>query len=198
MVDVGANFGHYTCLASTRGIPVVAIEPLPSNLRVLYQNIRDNRLRDVQVHPVAVGAEPGLLTLFGSGTGASLIEGWAGASRQTVVPVHTLDSILTGGELLGRRLLIKMDVEGAELAVLSGATRTLAAEATWMLEVNYEHHHPSGRNPDFAEIFERFWASGYTATALEGGRKVTREDVSRWLRQDARDFGGHNYGFART
>lgn len=198
LVDVGANYGLYTCLAGRRGLPVIAIEPLPANLRLLYQNIEDNGLRDVQVHPVALGNQSGLVTLFGSGTGASLIEGWAGATQRTVVPVHTLDAILTGAGVLDKRLVVKMDVEGSELGVLAGAERALAANATWMLEVNFEHHHPSGRNPDFAAIFQRFWEAGYTATALEGGRTITPDDVTRWLGNDHRDFGGHNYGFART
>ncbi len=171
-VDVGANYGLYTCVARSTGVPAIAIEPFWANLRLLYRNLADNGWHDTLVYPVALGDAPGLLTLFGSGTGASLIAGWAGAVQQTTVAVHTLDSLLRGADVLGKRLLIKMDVEGAEHMVLSGAAATLAADPapTWMIEINLDEHHPAGRNPNFAAVFEMFWSAGYRALLNELGR----------------------------
>ena len=64
--------------------------------------------------PVALSDAPGVLTLYGaSGPSASLIPNWAGysARTQTMVPVSTLDRVLAG-RFGGRRLFVKMDVEG--------------------------------------------------------------------------------------
>src|SRR5437016_5068696 len=38
-IDIGANIGLYTCLAASLGKHVVAIEPMPSNLKVLCRNL---------------------------------------------------------------------------------------------------------------------------------------------------------------
>jgi FkbM family methyltransferase len=199
-IDIGANVGLYTCLAGHAGKPAIAVEPFPDNQRYLFWNLLDNDFSNVSVYPMALGAQPGLLTLYGSGTAASVISGWAGvAAQRTTVPVVTLDSIVRGSSLLGRRMLIKMDVEGAEKGVLSGAAETLAASPAplWLVEVNLDEHHPSGLNPDFQEVFEIFWSHGYNASSVDAGRPVTKSDVADWVRTGSRSFGGHNYVFRK-
>ena len=197
VVDVGANLGLFSCLAATNGLPVIAIEPLPANLRLLYQNVIDNDLLDVSIFPVALGSIPGIVPLYGSGTGASLIKGWAGAVQETLVAAQTLDSILSGAGVLGRRLLIKMDVEGAEQSVLSGAELAVAADPApvWMIEINFSEHHPAGRNPDFEAIFNIFWNAGYSCSSIDASVEITPDDIDLWLRTGQRAFGGHNYAF---
>lgn len=198
-IDVGANVGLYTCLACQVGKPTIAIEPFPDNQRYLLRNLLDNDFRDVSVYPLALGAQPGLLTLYGSGTGASFIQGWAGAAQRTTVPVATLDAIVRGSSLVGQQMLIKVDVEGAEKGVLKGAQDTLAASPapTWLVEVNLDEHHPAGQNPDFREVFEIFWSHGYSATSVDAGQPVTETEVAEWVRTGNRSFGGHNYVFRK-
>src|SRR5262249_38632156 len=74
-VDVGANVGYYTCIARQLGKLAVAIEPMPKNLAVLYENLRLNSWEDTEVIPMGVSDRPGVATLFGaSSTGASLVD----------------------------------------------------------------------------------------------------------------------------
>jgi FkbM family methyltransferase len=199
-IDVGANVGVYTCLARQAGRQTIAIEPLPDNQRYLFQNLLDNDFGDVSVFPMAMGARPGLLTLFGSGTGASFIPGWAGAKIRTTVPVTTLDSVVRASRFAGQRMLIKVDVEGAELGVLTGAQETLAASPApvWLVEICLDEHHPTGQNPDFTAVFEAFWSHGYRATSVDTGRVVAQLDVAEWARTGRRSFGGHNYVFRKA
>lgn len=197
-VDVGANIGFYACLARSFGIYTIAIEPLAQNLNYLYANLNENRWNDVEVYPVALGNQPGIATLYGASTGASLICGWAGASpllRQTV-PISTLD-ILLGVRFAGKRLIIKVDVEGAEYAMLKGAVSTLAMSPRpiWLVEVALSEHHPSGLSPNYAKTFELFWQSGYEArTADKESRIVLPAHVERWVKIGTCDF-GYNYVF---
>jgi len=86
LVDVGANIGLYTCLAARAGRRVVAIEPLSSNLRYLYQNITGNGLKDIEVFPLGVSSTPGLSVLGGIGAQASFSQ--LGAGRFWVQPVR--------------------------------------------------------------------------------------------------------------
>lgn len=201
-VDVGANIGYYTCLSRSLGIYTVAIEPLPENLCYLYANLQENDWLDVEVWPLGVGNKPNLTTLYGGGTGASLVKEWAGNSQLygRAIPISTLDIIL-GDRFVGKRLLIKVDVEGAEFAGLQGAAKTLARTPfpIWVMEICLTEHFPTGINPHFEEIFWIFWENGYTARSVGGDRAViTPEMINRWVRNRERDFGSVNYIFEKN
>lgn len=188
-IDVGANLGYYTLLALQRGVPVVAFEPQPQNLRCLYANLLANGWDDrAEVFPVALAERPGLLPMFGaSGPSASLVRGWAGysAKHRQLVPVSTLDHVLNG-RFPGENLLVKIDVEGAEYGVLRGGMQTLARRPApaWLLEVCLHEFHPDGANPDYPEVFRLFREHGYRAFAIVDGEiaPIEREDIERsWL-----------------
>jgi FkbM family methyltransferase len=197
-VDVGANAGYFTCIARHAGKRVVAIEPAAHNLDLLFRNIKANGWTDVEVFPVGLAGGPGLGTLYGDGTGASLVTRWAGVSDawQRTIPLSTLDALI-GGRFGDRRLLIKVDVEGGEHAVLEGAIGTLSRRPApvWLIEVCFSENFPNGVNPHFRDVFERFWQAGYRARSLEAGRAVQPDDVDRWLRNAQRDFGYVSYTF---
>ncbi len=200
-VDIGANIGLYTCLAASLGTPVIAIEPLPRNLEMLHKNLAANGFGSVEVLPLGLSNEIGTGRLFGTGGCASFAPGWAGSSEKRFhsVPVSTLDSIVTGLPKRGP-MLIKMDVEGLELEVLSGAgtTLTMVPKPTWLVEIRVDSGCVAGgRNTKFAETFEFFWKNGYQAkTPVSRDRIVRREDVIRWSTQGHVDFGTSNYIFS--
>jgi FkbM family methyltransferase len=185
-VDVGANIGLYTCLARSEGKHAIAVEPQPRNLECLYASLSLNGWTDTEVYPLALGDRCGLVTLYGaSGPSASLLAGWAAYSkrfRQTI-PLTTLDN-LVGNRLDGKKLLIKIDVEGAEFDVLKGAQRILTTlpRPTWVVEACLNEFHPAGLNPDYSATFEMFWIHGYEArTADRQNRLITPADVRDWV-----------------
>jgi FkbM family methyltransferase len=130
--DVGAHAGHYTLLAARVVGPrghVVAFEPLPRNLRYLERNVSANKLAQVCVVPAAVSDRTGN-ALFATGSGdpdqtasymGRLVEGGG-------IPIRTLtlDDFIAGGSVAPPDAM-KIDVEGAELAVLAGGRGILAA-----------------------------------------------------------------------
>jgi FkbM family methyltransferase len=199
-VDVGANIGFYTCLARLADKHVIAVEPLPKNLEYLYANILGNDWNDVEVFPVGLSNSPGLATLYGgSSTGASLIGNWAGASQlfRRIISVSTLD-ILLGVRLAGKKILIKIDVEGAEYPVLLGATNVMRMQPkpTWVVEICLNEFHPDGMNPNFQDTFNLFWQYGYEArTADKSNQLIQRADVDRWVKNGRCDSGAINYKF---
>jgi FkbM family methyltransferase len=198
-VDVGANHGYFVCHARQLGAHVIAVEPVPQNLAILYRNLTANGWSDVEIFPLALAEEPGIALLYGGGTGASLLSHWSGTSdawRHTTA-VSTLD-ILLGDRFAGQRLLIKIDVEGFELAVLRGAGCTLgrAPRPVWQVEICLTEHYPTGINPHFVELFDLFWSHGYEAfTADTESRRIVRSDVVRWSENRRRDFGFINFIF---
>jgi FkbM family methyltransferase len=124
-VDVGANVGSYTVLASAVcGARSLAIEPLPATFASLMQNVAVNRISNrVEVANVGVGSSAAVLRFTASLDTVNHVvapgEDFAGPTVQ--VPVTTLDSLLAGRN----PVLWKVDVEGFESEVLAGATQAL-------------------------------------------------------------------------
>lgn len=203
LVNVGANVGYYCCHALEMGKKVVAVEPIYRNLHYLLKNIRNNGWsRSAEIYPVALGAQTDILEMWGGGTGASLIKGWSGIpeSYVTRVPVLTLDRLL-GSEFNGYRVLIIVDVEGAEYPMLQGAKKVLRSQPApiWMMEIASTPHQPQGLtiNPHLQVTFETFFALGYHAISVEGGmRTIIQQDISEWVNQQATPP-GYNFVFRK-
>lgn len=174
-VDIGANIGYYTCMACHKGLEVIAFEPMQDNLKYLFENIKQNGWQSqVEVFPIGLSDKQGLVEIFGEGTGASLLEGWAGISslvRQTI-PVNTLDSLI-GSRLADKKTVVKIDVEGAEYQTLCGAEKTLklSPKPMWLVEITLDEHRQGSRNTKFQATFELFWQSGYESYSI--GRNPT-------------------------
>lgn len=58
VLDIGGNIGIYTLYASmfTKN-RVIVCEPFPVNVAILNKNIKDNKLKNVIVRPIALGRE---------------------------------------------------------------------------------------------------------------------------------------------
>jgi FkbM family methyltransferase len=152
VADVGAHIGFYSLLAA-RTAPhatVVAFEPDPYNAAALRINVRRAGAHNVRVVERAVTDRVGRATFRQSRAtiGSSLVPRVGfGPTRDIQVDTTTLDSEL--GDLSGRRLLLKLDVEGAERAALGGASGSLtgAAAVTAIVEVNPRALEQAGTTP---------------------------------------------------
>lgn len=144
-IDVGANHGWFSLtMAQIVGHEgkVVAFEPVPSTLRLLERQLELNPQVCIEVIPVALGDVEAKSTIYEF---EGLPHGHASLStlgRDDHTPfdvnVTTLDAVLRS--LHRCPVLVKLDVEGAELAVLRGATGLLtsASPPIFLIEVNYE------------------------------------------------------------
>jgi FkbM family methyltransferase len=128
-IDIGANLGLYTCIVMRNRLAPRAIlfEPDRRNRVHLQANLLINDLldADVQIHAVALGAEPGRLRLVPGperDIGLSQIVGTGMASDGYEVDVVRFDDLVA---LTGRTLAVKIDVERYERKVLAGMARTL-------------------------------------------------------------------------
>jgi FkbM family methyltransferase len=199
-VDVGANIGYYTCLARSLSKYVLAFEPQPQNLECLYASLSSNGWSDTEVFPLGLSHTPGLLTLYGaSGPSASLVKGWSGYSERfrRIISVNTMDNVL-GDRFDGKKLFIKIDVEGAEYDVLRGATKiiTMSPRPTWFIEICLSEFHPGGLNPNYEATFKLFWQHGYEVRMANTENKiVTAADIRNWLIDNKTKIGGFNHNY---
>src|ERR1700687_5324253 len=199
-VDVGANIGLYNCMARFEGQYGISGQPQPRNLECLSASLSLNGWTDTEVYPLGLGDRYGLATLYGaSGPSASLLAGWATYSKrsQQTIPLTTLDA-LVGNRFDGKKLLIKIDVEGAEYGVLKGAQGTLARlpRPSLVVEICLNEYHPAGLNPDYSATFEMFWTHGYEArTADRQNRLVTPADIRDWVAAKRSSLKVFNYIF---
>jgi FkbM family methyltransferase len=137
VIDVGANVGFFSVLAAqlvSGGNRVLAVEPDPSALALLRENLRINACeRNVLVFSGAATDKPGhfiLNVVHGKPEYSSL--GELAFSRYGFSPEDTTSTGIEGApldQLIHQFSLnpgfMKMDAEGAELKVLEGALMTL-------------------------------------------------------------------------
>ena len=119
--DIGANVGSYTVIAAGAvGADVVAAEPIPGTFAKLQRNIRFNDLK-VLALCCGISGAPGELRFISDSDTMNRIALETEHENTTVVPVRTLDS------LPGQPKLMKIDVEGHEMAVLEGGHSKLSS-----------------------------------------------------------------------
>lgn len=157
--DAGANVGGYVSwVLGELGerAQVHAFEPS----RVAFSTLKQQYGHATNVHLVhaGLGAERRTATLFAPQAGSVLASVYAspGATEAEPVEIHTVDGYCAQHGI-SRIDLLKIDVEGAELDVLHGTARMLAANAIQIIQ--FEFGPPSiGSRTYFHDLFELFGA----------------------------------------
>lgn len=136
ILDVGAHVGQFAAQTRTAGFEgtIVSVEPSTTVFAALQRSARN----DASWHPVqaAVGETAGTATLHlaANGQSSSLLSildthTWAAPRSVTTgheqVPVHRLDELVAATDQARPPFMLKLDVQGFELAALRGAAQTL-------------------------------------------------------------------------
>ena len=169
-VDVGANIGYYTLLASRlvgdEG-RVFAFEPLPRQFEALTRNLEANSCANVVALNRAVGRESGQAFLTDEGESSYL--GNAGVS----VEVVSLDDFFAarGWPPIG---LLKLDIEGGELAVLGGMTELSARNTQLAVVTEYSPEAMKRMGVSWSEMAEQLVFLGFRRCVIldQGLREI--------------------------
>jgi FkbM family methyltransferase len=151
-LDCGANIGLWSLLAQDRAARVVAVEANPRTFAMLQDNLRLNDAAVVPLPAAVWRASGDRLSISGEP------RKHAGASVTTALPASppaswtsaevdsvTIDTLVDDYAPDGRTpVVVKLDVEGAEIAAVDGAARTLRDREVVLL---YEDH---GKDPSCA------------------------------------------------
>jgi FkbM family methyltransferase len=150
IMDIGANVGVAAVRFGRqlgRDGRLIAVEPMPGNLEYLRRNIEENKLKDtIEVVPAAAWNEKGTESMFvGKAPGWNKIsdnDGMVyGYQRMIQVATDTVDNIVKEYGLTPS--FMKIDTEGSEIPVITGAKNTIRS---YPISMAIEAHSVKGKN----------------------------------------------------
>lgn len=152
VVDVGANIGYYTVLASALGkaLSVIAFEPDAENYHALLQNVRQNKCRGVECVRAAVTAEEGTIGLYRSESNMGDHRTYGTGGRRGV-PVR---AVALDASFPVSPSVVKLDIQGSEVGALRGMSASI-------------------RKVDRLALFSEYWPHGLVE-AGSSGRELLR------------------------
>lgn len=196
ILDIGANFGLYSLFTAAYchekgldGVKIFGFEPNPNECDKFQRNVDINRYSQIQVAQLAISDSTGVCPMaipsIGMGVfGHLLTEKSTVNSLDEIMEVKTADldswCKMYGIEQVD---IVKIDVEGHELAVLQGAENLLNCQAIGciLMEVG---------QGQWREAIEKLRVCGYSIDFVsdDGSLKPLKEE----------DIGGWNYVLAQA
>ena len=168
LIDIGANIGTVCIPVAKRGSRILALEILPSNVAKLTLAMRINRLEsEMRILQAGVTHSDGLVGFAGQ-------EAWGQISDSPDSPRVDglrLDTIIDrlrreDSNFLRPPIVMKIDVEGHEWAVLKGAEGFLRDHRPLFI---FESIQPAQEAPGVTQFAKEFViAQGYSMYAIRG------------------------------
>jgi FkbM family methyltransferase len=178
VLDIGAHVGWFTLLAARlvghRGL-VFAFEPHPRNFDLLLANVWRNSLANVVCFPWAVGDHAGFGELHAGDTNTGDNRLYASDEERETIPVRiaALDSI---GALRPPLDVVKIDVQGAEGAVVRGMRNLLAASPDVVVVAEFWPHGIGQSGGDARAVLEEYRSLGFRIRLLDDAGAVDCSD----------------------
>ena len=171
-VDVGAHYGYYSLLAhhSCKNIKILAVEPVSENFEILKKNIALNRIEKSEVYNFAASNVTGFKEF--NITEASDSAGFYEHPNVRTKKVIRIKTVRLDDMLENRKIdFVKIDVEGHEIPVLSGLSKTIANNKNILLlvEINPKLLEKAGFN--FRDLLMKIECLGFEGYLIDEKRK---------------------------
>jgi FkbM family methyltransferase len=177
MIDCGSNIGYYSLVAARlvgKQGRVFAIEASPKIFTRLQANVELNSCTNVTCIHAAAARESGEISIFladsnnlGHSTTVQSLAEKENMAFEARVKADTLER-LVGSDNLRSARFVKIDVEGAELAVLTPLLDSLnrfSQRTEWLVELSPGYC--AGGQADVDRIYTAFVNAGYTAYKIQ-------------------------------
>lgn len=185
-LDVGANFGTHSLLFASQGVRTISFEP-NARCHAYLAAARELNGFDIQLETIAIGAREGEVELVFPED-----ETWLGSIADDVVGTLRHGSATTSSQkvrlrrldayadtLRGKRVLMKIDVEGSEKAVIEGASKLLSQSTP---NIIFESNDGTWRS----ELHALLAGHGYVIYGLR--QPETALDAARFAASPASNF----------
>lgn len=176
VLDVGAHVGGFSRRLREAGYRgrIIAFEPLPDIFLQLEANGADPL--NLESYPFALGPQDGAAAinvtrnLYSSSLlqprdESVAIEQGVEVDSQTEVQVRSLDGLSEQLRLPGERIFLKLDVQGYERQVLTGAAGVLSRAELLQVELSFFGSYQGGWRAD--EAFTYLYQAGYRIVAMK-------------------------------
>jgi FkbM family methyltransferase len=160
VVDIGANIGYYALteakLVGNKG-DVIAIEPVPSNVKMLKSNIAANGYNNIRIYEVAIGPENRSAKMYLSNKSnlSAMLPNKESTGNYLTVPMVTLDSLLANEKQID---YIQMDMEGYEVEAIKGMLGILNR---YHPGIFMEIHSPQAGGENAVNLLKQLKSLGY-------------------------------------
>ena len=193
-LDVGANLGYYTALATRAVGPngrVLAVEPDPDSFGYLEQTIAANAVGNVEAFPVAASDAPATLPLYIStdNRGDNRLYASGEDRPQVEVAARPLDALLRENKIETVDL-IKIDVQGYEPKVIAGLRETIIASPNLTLLTEFWPQGITEAGGDAYEFLQTLRELGLTLHELQpdGSLAELTDDTDLIARHQGRRY----------
>ncbi len=197
LLDCGANMGYWSLRVSSKEYgahKVVAIEASQSNFNLLQNNAVANGGRFTAIHRAISDKSGEVLKLYGKmHFGRSLNADWHKDANAYAESVETITIDDVADKFLprdGSPIVVKLDVEGVEVAAIKGGRRVLEAGALLV----YEDHQKELTHPASTHLLAD---GGFEIWHIGKGRTLSRIenlDQVAQAKQIAHDFFAYKRG----
>jgi FkbM family methyltransferase len=187
-IDAGANAGYFSAMAASLVGPrgqVHAFEPNPRVSRLLERSVELNRFHErLRVNQLALTDRAGSVQLWCRPDGKATDDATT-LRHADRIPVQvestTLDAYCQASGI-GTIRLIKIDVEGAELEVLRGASHVLSAIRPDAIVIEFAPVLLTDSDRTWAKLIAAFSTHGYSVNGLDiaGSPTPRGEDAPIW------------------
>lgn len=186
-VDIGANIGLFTIIASYRvgeSGQVYSFEPCSKTYQRLVKNVELNHINNVQCCQCALSNHTGRIemnvSLDGYDAWNSIAQPIAGSffAIETVREVKW-DDFARDHNLMGRVKLMKIDVEGWESHVLSGGFESFIRQDAPVLQVEFTDQASQSASTSCQSLYRQLEEIGYQMFLYEAESKRIIPDPLR-------------------
>jgi FkbM family methyltransferase len=169
-LDIGANYGIFSLTMAKRVAPggrVWSFEPTPDTARYLSESLAENGLHNVTLAHMALSRTTGTAKLVTHDDSEHnyLTDNVANGDRFEMVDVKRLDEVASELDI-GSIDFVKMDAEGAEIAILEGGEGFFASESPVLM---FEIKNQEGMN---WALLDALNARGYGVFRLVPGLQI--------------------------
>jgi FkbM family methyltransferase len=186
-VDIGANIGLFTLLASKKvgeEGQVYSLEPCSKTYSRLVKNVALNGLTNVKCHQIALSDHAGMkkinVSLDGYDAWNSFVQPTAGnLFTVEMVSTSSWDTFAQEHHLMGRVALMKIDVEGWESHVLSGGMAFFSRTDAPILQIEFTDKAAQSAGTSCQILYRQLEALGYRMFIYEAKSRKLLPDPMR-------------------